>query len=139
MDPNRFTEKMQEAIRGAQNKAIRYGNQQVDVEHLLANLLEQEGGLAPSILNKANVPVDAVKSRLEQELNKLPKVATPAGAPADQVYITGRLQKLLTEAEDEASGSKTTLSRWSMSCSPSPAIAAPPAACSRTSALPASA
>ena len=45
MDINRFTEKLQEAIRAAQSKAVRYGHQQIDVEHLLAALLEQEGGL----------------------------------------------------------------------------------------------
>ena len=46
MDFNRFTEKLQEAVRAAQGKAVRYGHQQIDVEHLLAGLLEQEGGLA---------------------------------------------------------------------------------------------
>ena len=45
MDINRFTEKTQEALRAAQSKAARYGNQQIDVEHLLAALIEQEGGL----------------------------------------------------------------------------------------------
>ena len=50
MDINRFTEKLQEAIRSAQGKAVRYGHQQIDVEHLLKALLEQESGLAPSIL-----------------------------------------------------------------------------------------
>src|ERR1044071_6098435 len=55
MDINRFTEKAQEAIRSAQSKAVRYGQQQIDVEHLLAALLEQEGGLAASILLKAGV------------------------------------------------------------------------------------
>ncbi len=47
MDINRFTEKAQDAIRAAQTHAVRLGNQQVDVEHLLAALLEQEGGLPP--------------------------------------------------------------------------------------------
>ncbi|MBV8817594.1 MAG: AAA family ATPase, partial [Acidobacteriaceae bacterium] len=102
MDFNRFTEKLQDAFRSAQNKAIRLGNQQVEVEHLLSALLEQEGGLAPAILNKADLPVDALKSRVEQELTRVPKVSSATGAPADQVYITNRLQKLLTEAEDEA-------------------------------------
>ena len=57
MDFNKFTEKMQDAVRAAQSVAIRHGNQQFDVEHLLLALLEQEGGLAPSILNKADVAV----------------------------------------------------------------------------------
>ena len=101
MDINRFTEKLQEAVRGAQSKAIRYGQQQLDVEHLLLSLIEQEGGLAFSILTKAGAPVDRLHARLDQELEKLPKVSTPSG-PADQVYLTGRLNRLLTTAEDEA-------------------------------------
>ena len=55
MDINRLTEKAQEALRTAQGEAIRYGHQQVDVEHLLLALLDQEGGLATSILDKAGV------------------------------------------------------------------------------------
>src|SRR5574340_1451278 len=101
MDINRFTEKLQEAIRAAQGKAVRYGHQQVDVEQLLASLLEQDGGLASSILAKAGLNPEAVARRLEQELERLPKVSGP-GAGADQVYITGRLNRLFTAAEDEA-------------------------------------
>ena len=55
MDINRLTEKLQEGLRTAQSKAVQYGHQQVDVEHLLSALLDQERGLAVSILNKANV------------------------------------------------------------------------------------
>ena len=43
------------AFRAAQAKAARHGHQQVDVEHLLAALLEQEGGLAASILTRARI------------------------------------------------------------------------------------
>jgi ATP-dependent Clp protease ATP-binding subunit ClpB len=101
MDINRFTESVQQGLSAAQSKAARNGNQQVDVEHLLAALLEQERGLASSILNKAEINVDSIKQRVEQELQRLPKVSGPAGAP-DQIYITGRLNRLLAEAEDEA-------------------------------------
>src|SRR5262249_4268181 len=101
MDLNRFTEKAQQALSAAQTKAVRHSHQQVDVEHLLAALLEQERGLATSILNKAAVNADGLKRRVEQELERLPKVAGPTGAP-DQIYITGRLNRLLAEAEDEA-------------------------------------
>ena len=45
MDFNRLTEKVQQAVQGAQSKAVRLNNQQVDVEHLLAALIEQEKGL----------------------------------------------------------------------------------------------
>jgi ATP-dependent Clp protease ATP-binding subunit ClpB len=101
MDFNRFTEKLQEAVRAAQGKAVRHGHQQVDVEHLLAALLEQEGGLSASILTRAGVNVDALKRRLESDLDRLPKVSGPS-AGVDQIYVTPRLSKLLTEAEDEA-------------------------------------
>jgi len=101
MDINKFTEKLQEALSAAQAKAVRYGHQQVDLEHLLLALLEQERGLAMSILNKADIDAGAVKRQLEQELSKLPKVSGSAGA-ADQVYITGRLRQVLTKAQDEA-------------------------------------
>jgi ATP-dependent Clp protease ATP-binding subunit ClpB len=101
MDLNRFTEKAQEALSAAQSKALRSSHQQVDVEHLLAALLEQERGLAASILTRASAPIEALKRRVEQELDRLPKVSSPSGA-ADQIYITGRLNRLLTQAEDEA-------------------------------------
>ena len=102
MDPNRFTEKVQEALRAAQSKAIRYSHQQIDVEHLATLLLEQEGGLALSILLKAGLAADSIHRRLESELDRMPKVSGPAATPTDQVYVTGRLQRLFTQAEDEA-------------------------------------
>ncbi len=101
MDLNRFTEKSQEAIREAQSLATRYSHQQIDTEHLLLALLEQERGLATSILNKADIPAETLKRRLEEELARLPKVSGPSGGP-DQVYVTSRLNRLLTQAEDEA-------------------------------------
>ena len=55
MDFNRLTEKVQEAVQAAQSKAVRLSHQQIDVEHLLAALIEQENGLAPSLLLKAGV------------------------------------------------------------------------------------
>jgi ATP-dependent Clp protease ATP-binding subunit ClpB len=101
MDFNRFTEKLQEGIRAAQSIAVRRGQQQLDVEHLLLALLEQEGGLAQSILSKAGVNLETLHRRLVQDIDKLPKVSGPSGG-MDQIYVTGRLQTLLTRAEDEA-------------------------------------
>jgi ATP-dependent Clp protease ATP-binding subunit ClpB len=101
MDINRLTEKSQEALRAAQSKAVRLSHQQVDVEHFMAALLEQEGGLASAILAKAGIPVENLRLRIDQELDRMPKVSGPAGAP-EQIYVTGRLNKLVTKAEDEA-------------------------------------
>jgi ATP-dependent Clp protease ATP-binding subunit ClpB len=101
MDMNRLTEKAQEALSSAQRIALRLGHQQLDVEHLLLALLDQERGLASSILGKADVSVEALKVRVQREIERLPKVSSSTGA-ADQVYVSGRLNRLLAQAEDEA-------------------------------------
>ena len=105
MDLNRFTEKSQEALRGAQALATRRNHQGVDVEHLLAALLEQPEGLTAALLAGAGIAPSAVRERVEQELNRIPQVSGP-GVGAQQVYITQRLARLLTQAEDEARGLK---------------------------------
>jgi ATP-dependent Clp protease ATP-binding subunit ClpB len=103
MDVNHMTEKVQEALGTGQRMAVRLGHQQVDVEHLLAALLEQENGLAGGIIEKAGgSPGDFLK-RIRAELNRLPRVTVNGSSGySDQVYITGRLNRLLTQAEDEA-------------------------------------
>ena len=101
MDINRMTEKVQEALRTAQTSAVRLSHQQVDVEHLFAALLEQSEGLAPAILLKAGIPLENLHRRLEQELDRMPKVSVGPSQP-DQIYITGRFQKLTAAAEQEA-------------------------------------
>ncbi len=101
MDFNRFTQKLQAGFQEAQSIAARHSNQQLDVEHLLIALIEQDGGLAQSVLLKANVPMESLHQKLMQEIEKLPKVSGGAIEP-DKVYITGRLQKLLSDAESEA-------------------------------------
>ena len=101
MDINKFTEKAREALQNAQQRAIRLSHQQIDVEHLLTSMLEQEGGLTPAILKKAGVAPEALMLPLQRELEKLPRVSGSGGAP-DNYYLTGRLNKLLTAAEDEA-------------------------------------
>jgi ATP-dependent Clp protease ATP-binding subunit ClpB len=95
---NRFTEKSQEALQSAHRLAGRLGHQQIDVEHLLLALLDQEHGLAGSLLAKAEAPVEAIKLRAHRELEKLPRVS---GA-GDNIGITGRLNRLIGQAEDEA-------------------------------------
>src|SRR5579884_3247887 len=101
MDLNRFTEKAQQALQAAQGIAVRRGHQQIDVEHLLLALLDQEPGLAVSILRKADVDVNALRQRVERELDKVPRVSTVSG-DEERTYVSGRLNRLLTKAEDEA-------------------------------------
>ena len=101
MDINRMTQKVQEALAAAQSLAARHDHQQIDVEHLLLALLTQEGGLAQGILNRAEVDSDRLARRVREEIERLPRVVGPAAGP-DRIYITGRLNRLLAEAEEEA-------------------------------------
>src|SRR5918912_4005582 len=102
MDINRFTEKAQEALLGAQRLAARFGQTTFDAEHLLLALLEQEGGLAPAILTRAGVNVDALTRRVRQEVERLPRVSGNAEQPQP-----GRgLNRAVMKAEDEARGFK---------------------------------
>ncbi|MCX8072200.1 MAG: ATP-dependent chaperone ClpB [Candidatus Binatia bacterium] len=101
MNLARFTEKSQEALRQAQSLAARRNHQGIDVEHLLLALLEPQDGLATAILRAANANIPRLKERAQQELQKLPQVTGPAAAP-DQVYVTQRLSRVLTRAEEEA-------------------------------------
>ena len=100
MSLNRLTERVQGALGAAQAEALRYSHQQVDVEHLLVALIGQEGGLATSVFNKAGFPVDALRESVQAELERLPKISGPSGS-TDQVYLSGRLSRLLSQAEEE--------------------------------------
>ncbi|HSU81941.1 MAG TPA: ATP-dependent chaperone ClpB [Thermoanaerobaculia bacterium] len=101
MDINKLTQKSQEALQSAQTKALRYGNQEVDGEHLLLALLEQPEGLVPRLLARMEAPTEALKAEVERELSRRPKVSGP-GAEAGKIYLTQRLQQILIRAEDEA-------------------------------------
>ncbi len=101
MDFNRFTEKLQEGFRSAQSIASARGQQQIEVEHLLLALVDQEGGLAQSLFTKAEVSPAMVRQKLVEALDKLPKVSGSAPG-VDQLYLTKRLQDLLERAEKEA-------------------------------------
>ncbi len=100
MDLSKTTQKVQEALQQAQVKALRYGHQEVDAEHVLFALLDQEGGLVPRLIESIGASVPVVRARVEQELEKRPRVegATEAG----KVYITQRLNQCLVKAGDEA-------------------------------------
>jgi ATP-dependent Clp protease ATP-binding subunit ClpB len=101
MDINRMTQKSQEALQSAQTKALRYGHQEVDGEHLLLALLEQPEGLIPRLLSRMEVPAESLKAEVERELSRRPKVSGP-GVEAGKIYLTQRLQQTLIRAEDEA-------------------------------------
>ena len=99
MDIQKFTEKVQEALMTAQSTAVKHHHQQLDVEHLLLALLQQEEGLAKRIFTLLRVNIDAFIHELQVLLKKKPEVL---GAGAENVYLSSRLQKVLTNAEKEA-------------------------------------
>ena len=105
MDFNRLTEKVQLALSSAQAKASQYKHAQIDVEHLLAALLEQEQGLAPSVFHRADIKLDGIKHRVGAELDSLPTLSGSSTEP-EQAYISGRLNLLLSKAEEEAQNLK---------------------------------
>ena len=100
MDMNRMTVKVQEALQTASSHASRRSHQGIDVEHLLLSLVEQEGGLASSLLDQAGVSASSVRQAVEQALAKLPQVQG-AGAGPGQLHVTSRLSQVLAKAEDE--------------------------------------
>ncbi len=98
MNFEKFTDKAQEAVVMAQQLAIKLDHQQVDGEHLHMAFLEQEEGLIPKLLQLCGVDTEKMKTDLQQELDKLPRVY----GDASQVYASRRFNQLLLKAEDEA-------------------------------------
>jgi ATP-dependent Clp protease ATP-binding subunit ClpB len=101
MDPNQLTQKSQEALHDAQTKALRLGHSEVDGEHLLLALLDQPEGIASRLLGRAGADPGRLRSALEAELSRRPKVSGPGAAPG-QVLVTQRLSRLLDAAGQEA-------------------------------------
>ncbi len=101
MDMNRLTEKSQEALHEAQAEAVRRGHTEVDGEHLLLALCQQEGGLVGRLFEKMNRPADVIISELDRELSKRPSVGGP-GAEPGKVFVTQRLNAVLVSAEQQA-------------------------------------
>ncbi|MRR17972.1 MAG: ATP-dependent chaperone ClpB [Deltaproteobacteria bacterium] len=96
---DKFTLKVQEALQDAQTLAGTLGHQAIDPEHLLVCFLQQQDGIAGAILTK----LGASPQRVEQELNTyLKKQPSVGGAGAGQVYLGGRLNKVLDKATTEA-------------------------------------
>ena len=101
MDANKFTKKSLDAINSAQSTAIEYQNMNVEQEHLLYALLDQENGLIPQLFESIGADSESVKNVLLQKISALPKV-TGSGREANTVYISQAVDKCLNEAEKTA-------------------------------------
>jgi ATP-dependent Clp protease ATP-binding subunit ClpB len=95
-----FTIKSQEAIQNAQRLAEKKGQQQIDVEHLLRVLLDDEEGVASQMLKRLGVNTAVLKKDVEEVIDRMPKVvgATPLG----QIYVSPRLKEVFERATKEA-------------------------------------
>ena len=100
MDPNKLTQKSQEALHDAQTKALRFGHTEVDVDHLLLALLDQADGLVPRLLERAEIDAGAVRAEIERQLERRPRVSG-SGASGD-VRVTRALAGALEGGEREA-------------------------------------
>ncbi|MEX0271889.1 ATP-dependent chaperone ClpB [Leptolyngbyaceae cyanobacterium UHCC 1019] len=94
-DPNQFTEKAWEAIAHTPDVAKQAQQQQIESEHLMKALLEQDG-LASSVFNKLNVPVSQVRDRTEDFIRKQPKISGAGGS----VYLGRSLDTLFDRADN---------------------------------------
>jgi len=97
---DKFTIKSQEAIQNAQRLADRKGHQQIDVEHLLWVILEDEEGVASQMLKRIGVNTRLLQKDVGEILDRLPKVVGPT--PVGQIYISPRLKELFERAMQEA-------------------------------------
>src|SRR6187200_1735266 len=96
MNLNKYTEKAQEAIIGAQNLAGEQNHSEVTPEHLLVALVEQEGGIVPSILRKMNIDPAKVQAEARALLKNLPQ------AYGGDVRLSPRMKLVFDSAEAEA-------------------------------------
>ena len=96
MNISKFTQKSLQAVQDLEKTAYEFGNQEVEQEHLLYNLLHQEDSLTLKLIEKMEIQKEHFLTRVEQALNARTKVS------GGQPYIGQYLNKALVSAEDEA-------------------------------------
>ncbi|MEE1027469.1 MAG: ATP-dependent chaperone ClpB [Agathobacter sp.] len=97
MNIQKFTQKSIEAINNCEKLAYDYGNQEIEQEHLLVALLEQEDGLIPKLIEKMDIDLKHFTDNAKSKLAARTKVSG-----AGQLFIGKDLNNVLIHAEDEA-------------------------------------
>lgn len=97
MNIQKFTQKSVEAVNDAEKIAVDYGNQEIEEEHLLLALLQQEDGLIPKLIEKMDIDLEYFKNDAVAMVEKRPKVSG-----SSQVYVGKDLNACLIHSEDEA-------------------------------------
>lgn len=95
---NNFTQKSMEAISEAHNFAVRYKHSDMKVEHLLLALTGQMNGLIPNILKKMGIDTTNLMKKLEEKLNRMPKIEGGISDPRPNA----EMNRVLVGAEDYA-------------------------------------
>ena len=96
MNISKFTQKSLQAVQDLEKTAYEFGNQEVEQEHLLYNLLHQEDSLILKLIEKMEIQKEHFLNNVERALNARTKVS------GGQPYIGQYLNKALVSAEDEA-------------------------------------
>ena len=96
MNIQKFTQKSVEAINDSEKLAYEYGNQEIEQEHLLVALLQQEDGLILKLIEKMEIQKEHFLDNAKRHLEARVKVS------GGQVYVGADLNKVLIHAEDEA-------------------------------------
>src|SRR6266566_4591772 len=101
MKIERFTDKAREALSDANELAKQYNNSQIEVEHMLAALLNQDGGITQQIIQKVGGNVAAARRIVDNEIERLPRVYG-----GSEPGISPRLRKVLEVAWREMNNFK---------------------------------
>ncbi|MFL6537790.1 MAG: ATP-dependent chaperone ClpB [Chthoniobacterales bacterium] len=99
MRVDKFTQKMQEALQASQDLAAQFSQQEITNEHFLLALLDQSEGITRPLLEKIGASADTLRSRLQTELDRRPKIQ---GGTYDQ-RMSNDLRATLDAAEKEMS------------------------------------
>lgn len=73
MNAQKFTQKSLEAIQDAQNLALQHNSMQIEQEHLLAALLEQDNGLIPQLMKRMEIDADSLRREVPGLLHRAPR------------------------------------------------------------------
>ena len=101
MNMNQFTQKTVAALERAQSLAIEYQHMNVEQEHLMLALTEDESELIPQLLAKCGLSVPGLVSGLKENLDRIARVSGSGREPG-KVYIANDVEQALLEAEKAA-------------------------------------
>ena len=97
MNAEKYTKKSLEAIQTAQSMAVENKNSTITPEHILYALIDQDGGLIPSLLGKMGADCNAILSELDTAISALPKVGS-----GSEVYLSPEANRVIQAAETAA-------------------------------------